>query len=108
LKMSTKIINGIERPRRELIDSFSEIETPHISDAMGKYQTVSSEIRPIYDDAKVCGPALTVQCKPGDLTMVHLAVDMAAAGDVVVVDGRGERDFARWGYLISRRSKHKE
>lgn len=105
--MSTRIINEIDRPPRALIDGLKEIETPHISDAMGKYQTVSSEIRPIYDGARVCGPALTVQCKPGDLTMVHLAVDIAKTGDVIVVDGRGERDFARWGYLISRRSKHK-
>jgi len=105
--MAARIINDIERPAGELIGGFREIETAHISDAMGKYQTVSSDIRPISDGVKLCGPAVTVQCKAGDLTMVHLAVEIAKADDVIVVDGRGERDFARWGYLITRRSKYR-
>ena len=39
---------------------------------------------------KLCGPALTVKVAPGDNLMVHKALDIAAPGDVVVVDAGGD------------------
>ena len=51
-------------------------------------------IKPIYPGMRVCGPALTVDCKPGDNLAIHAAVEQAEPGDVLVVDYKG---FSRPG-----------
>jgi len=38
----------------------------------------------------LCGPALTVKTRPGDNLMVHMALNLAVAGDVIVVDAGGD------------------
>ena len=37
----------------------------------------------------LCGPAITVRVRPGDNLMIHVAMQMAQPGDVIVVDGAG-------------------
>ena len=34
----------------------------------------------MHGDAVLCGPALTVRCRPGDNLMIHKAIDMAQPG----------------------------
>ncbi len=48
------------------------------------------------------GPALTVRTRPGDNLAVHMALDLARPGDVLVVDGRGEVVNALVGALMTR------
>ena len=45
---------------------------------------VDPAIRPAWRGAKVCGPALTVDCPPGDNLMLHVAVAQAQPGVVIV------------------------
>jgi regulator of RNase E activity RraA len=49
---------------------------------------------------RVVGRALTVQTRPGDNLVVHKAVDMAARGDVLVIDAGGQTDRAIIGGLL--------
>jgi 4-hydroxy-4-methyl-2-oxoglutarate aldolase len=42
-------------------------------------------MRPIYPTARVCGPAITALCQPGDNMMIHAAIEVSQPGDVMVV-----------------------
>jgi RraA family protein len=47
------------------------------------------------------GTAFTVRTRPGDNLMVHKAIDMAAPGDVIVVEAGGALENAIIGELMS-------
>jgi hypothetical protein len=48
----------------------------------------------------MCGPALTVRVRPGDNLMIHKALELARAGDVLVIDGGGDLSQAVIGGLM--------
>ncbi len=67
---------------------------------------MSNELRPVgISSFAVCGPALTVRTSAMDSAVVHLAIDMAEPGDVIVVDRNGEEKHAAWGELTSLAAK---
>jgi regulator of RNase E activity RraA len=51
--------------------------------------------------AKLIGNALTVRTRPGDNLMVHKAIDIASARDVIVVDAGGELAQAIIGEIMT-------
>jgi RraA family protein len=48
----------------------------------------------------LAGPALTLKCRPGDNLMIHKALTMAQAGDVIVVDAGGDLTNALFGEIM--------
>lgn len=102
-----RIRRNIERPPRELLESFSEFETPDISDLMNRLYTMSSSIMNRVNDRAICGPACTVKVYPGDNLMVHKALDIARPGDVIVVDAGGSHMNGIIGDLVSTKAKHR-
>ena len=80
------IYYNIARPAPTLLEAFQDISTATLSDAMGRHGAMSSQIRPIYENIRMVGSALTVLCFPGDNVMTHKALQMIEPGDVLVVD----------------------
>ena len=76
--------------------------TALLSDAAGQRVVLPSAIGPLWPQALLAGPAFTVRVKPGELRAVLEAALGAAAGDVVVVDGGGETEWALWGDILAR------
>ena len=60
-----------------------------IGDEMNRLCCMESRIRPL-NKAPLLGVAMTVRTRPGDNLLLHRALDMAAPGDIIVVDGQGE------------------
>ncbi|MDO4564300.1 MAG: hypothetical protein Q4C04_01650 [Clostridia bacterium] len=73
------------RPSKALLERFAAHDVAKLSDSMGKYGALRSNIKPLSDAMRVCGPALTVKSMPGDPSWVDLIAEVAQAGDVVVV-----------------------
>jgi RraA family protein len=48
----------------------------------------------------LCGPAVTVRVRPGDNLMIHVAMQLAQPGDVIVIDGAGDLTQALIGGLM--------
>jgi len=49
----------------------------------------------------VCGPAFTVQARPGDNLLSLKAIELAKPGDVIVISGLGETNYSVWGGFMS-------
>lgn len=47
-------------------------------------------LRPLHSGGVLCGPAFTVKTRPGDNMMLHMALNLAVEGDVLVVDADGD------------------
>ncbi len=101
------IIEDFKRPDPKLLEGFRKHETAKIGDAMSRYGVVHYEIKPLDNDMRVVGPALTVLTQPGDALFVQAAIDIAQPGDVVVIDASGYKDVSvigeRLAYYFQRR-----
>lgn len=65
-----------------------------ISDAMGRYGTLRSNIKPLYDEMRIFGPCRTVKPTPGTTAWVNALAESLCEGEVVVADGEELDDFA--------------
>ncbi|HLK78247.1 MAG TPA: RraA family protein [Streptosporangiaceae bacterium] len=83
-----------ERPDRSLVAALREFATTQIADCGGPVAIMAPPLRHLAGGAQLCGPAVTVWTKPGDILYVLKAVDLIAPGDVLVVDGGGRIDAA--------------
>ena len=89
----------------ETFELFMQVSTPNISDAMHR-KGVMQGIKPVFEDIKLVGKAVTVQTFEGDWAKPVEATDIAKAGDVIVVYS-GSKDVAPWGELASWSCKQK-
>ncbi|WP_209124020.1 RraA family protein [Alkalihalobacillus sp. BA299] len=101
-QLGFRILPINKRPNQDLLDAFSEVVTPHISDNMSRMSAVGTDLRPYHNSGRLVGTALTVKTRPGDNLMVHKAIDMAMPGDVIVVDAGGELTNAIVGEIMLR------
>ncbi len=95
------VITHIERPSIELIDQFRGIGTATVHEASGRKGAAASAIKPITTGVKLCGPAFTVQCHPGDNLMLHKAIERAQPGDVLVTSVGEYYEAGYWGALMA-------
>ena len=56
---------------------------------------------------QIAGPAVTAWCQAGDNLMMHRALRLAQAGDVLVVVCQSETSAAQWGDVATRYALHK-
>lgn len=93
----------LERTRAVAPDvavGYLDVPVSTVSDSMQRLTAGGSAVRPMHLGARMSGPALTVRTRPGDNLMVHLALDLAQPGDVVVVDAGGDLTNAIIGELM--------
>jgi len=96
-----RVVTKVPRAPKEIVDAFQECPTTDIADAVTKMFTMSNAIKPLYMPIRrIAGSAVTVRVPPGDNLMVHVALDYAGEGDVVVVDGRGDTEYCLGGGLM--------
>jgi 4-hydroxy-4-methyl-2-oxoglutarate aldolase len=90
----------IERPDQALVAALSELATTQIADSGAPVGVVGPGLRRLAGGAQMCGPAVTVWTKPGDILFVLKAVDLITSGDVLVVDSGGREDAAVMGDVV--------
>ncbi|WP_144095993.1 RraA family protein [Croceicoccus sediminis] len=82
------------------VERYRQLPVAVVSDAMNRLSAGGARLRKIHREGLLIGPAVTVRTRPGDNLMVHKALDMAVAGDVVVVDAGGDLTNAIIGELM--------
>jgi len=97
----THVYKDFRRPDASLVEAFREQDVATVYEASGRKGFVDSAIKPAWRGARICGPAYTVQCAPGDNLMLHKALQRAPAGAVLVASVGGEYDFGYWGGLMA-------
>jgi 4-hydroxy-4-methyl-2-oxoglutarate aldolase len=95
------VLTKIERTPAELTERFAKHATATIHEASGRKGYIDYRIKPIAKGMRVCGPAFTVQCAPGDNMMLHKALERAKPGDVIVAVVGGAEDYGYFGDLMA-------
>jgi len=102
LKPGFKLTKRVRRPAAALIAQLAQFAAANVSDIQGRQLTMRSEIHPVtFPGRKVVGPALTVKARPGDNLMAMKVIELAQAGDVIVIASDGEANLSVWGGIMS-------
>ncbi len=80
--------------------AFARLPVANVSDCMSRMSAGGATLRPMHAEGVLAGPAFTVKTRPGDNLMVHKALDIAASGDVIVVDAGGDLTNAIIGEIM--------
>jgi RraA family protein len=107
MSASMRILDIPKRPDARLVAEFAKMVTPHLSDSMERLYAAGPQLRPMHREGKLAGPAFTVKTAPGDNLLVHKALDIARAGDVIVVDAGGYAEQAIIGELMATRARQR-
>ncbi len=73
----------------DIVELFQEIPTTAISDTMQGLNNMDPSIKPLKEEYRVAGRALTVKMPVGDNLCVLRAIRGAKPGDILVVDAKG-------------------
>ena len=93
------VVRTVERPDPATVAALGALGTATVHEAIGRRGFAGPDLRPIQQAARLAGPAVTVSCHPGDNLMVHAAVEVCRAGDVLVVTTTAPSThgmFGRW------------
>ena len=99
--------------RKETVDPavvarFAAIPVANVSDVMSRVTGGGARIRPMHREGRMAGVALTVRTRPGDNLMVHLAINRAEPGDVIVVEAGGELTNSIMGEMMLEAARQKQ
>ena len=106
-KFGYRIIPGIGRINQEKVEMIKKYDTTLLADGASSRIALSSNIKPIIQGKNIVGPAITLKLTLGDSLLVSKAIDLAQAGDIIVIDAFGTETNAVWGDLKSLMAKQK-
>src|SRR5947207_3771307 len=98
-KIGFRIFTYLSRPEADLVTQFHEFATANLADAMGRFHFMDPEIQS-RTGLRLCGVAVTIMARPGDNLMIHKAMEIAQAGDIIVVNTGGNTTNAVFGELM--------
>jgi regulator of RNase E activity RraA len=94
------IRRDFQRVSPEVVRKASQFAASILADVAGRRGTLHGRNAPLSPEMKLCGPAFTVEVRPGDNLMIHTAMTMAKPGDILVIDGKADQTCALMGSIM--------
>jgi 4-hydroxy-4-methyl-2-oxoglutarate aldolase len=96
-----RVVTGLPRADQAVADAFAEVGVATAHEAQGRVGLLSPRLRPRQIGAAISGVAVTCEVPPGDNWMLHVAVDLAGEGDILVVSPTSPCDDGYFGDLLA-------
>jgi 4-hydroxy-4-methyl-2-oxoglutarate aldolase len=99
--MKPTIVRKIPRADPAVIARLGEQGVATVHEAQGRTGLLRPYMRPVYPAARAAGSAVTVSCQAGDNLMIHAALEVCQAGDILVVTTTSESTDGMFGELLA-------
>ena len=80
-----KVMTKTPRTDREICEALGKLGVATVHEAQGRKGLLAPHLRPVIEGARIGGTALTCEVPPGDNWMIHVALEVAQPGDILVV-----------------------
>jgi 4-hydroxy-4-methyl-2-oxoglutarate aldolase len=95
------VLTDPPRADRAHVDELGTHGVATVHEAMGRTGSLGPDLRPIQQDVRVAGTAVTALCWPGDNLMIHAAVEQCRPGDLLVVAAAAPSTHGMFGELFA-------
>ena len=95
-----RVVRGTPRTSMEIVDGLAELGVATVHESQGRIGLLDIRLRPIFP-SKIAGNALTCEVAPGDNWSIHVAVEQAQPGDILVVTPTSPCDDGYLGDLLA-------
>jgi 4-hydroxy-4-methyl-2-oxoglutarate aldolase len=95
-----RVVRGTPRTDLAIVDGLAQLGSATVHEAQGRIGLLHHRLRPIFAD-KIAGNALTCEVAPGDNWSIHVAVEQAQPGDILVVTPTSACDDGYLGDLLA-------
>jgi 4-hydroxy-4-methyl-2-oxoglutarate aldolase len=94
-------VRHIARAAPDVITRLGTAGVATVHEAQGRTGLTKPYMRPAWSPAAAAGSAVTVLTHPGDNWMLHVAVELCAEGDMLVVAVSSDSDDGMFGELLA-------